>query len=349
MKNLLKNKIVVNLLKFGLAAGILAYLVVSENRHQKFPELLAAEKDWGLIAAAAGLFFGGVLLSFFRWQLLVRALGFPFSGQDSLRLGFLGYLFNFVAPGGVGGDLFKAVFIAREFHGRRAQAVATVFIDRVVGLYALLVVASTVILWDGLWHTGTSAVRTASQGTLLLTAVGALFITMMLVPGITHGRVSRFLGNLPRTGRIFRQLIEAVRTYRERIGVVVAAGALSVVIHVLSVVGYYLLGRSLPGVSPTLSEHYVIVPLAMVVGAIPITPAGLGTFEWTVDYLFRTLSSRHVDAGRGLLISLIYRLITIAIAMIGVVVYCFCRKEVAAALRDAEEPTPDDAPAESRQ
>lgn len=337
MKNLLKHKIVVNLLKFGLAAGILGYLLISAYQHEKFDELVKAQKDWGRIAAAAGLFFAGVLITFFRWQLLVRALGFPFTIKDSMRLGFLGYLFNFVAPGGVGGDLFKAVFIAREFHGRRAQAVATVFIDRVVGLYALFIVASGVILIDGLWFAESRSVRIAAKFTLISTVVGAVLIVMMLVQGLTNGRVSQFLSNLPRAGHIFRQLIDAVRMYRARVGYVITGLLLSIVVHILSVFGFYLLGTSLPGASPTLSEHYVIVPLAMVVGAVPITPAGLGTFDFAMDELSQLLSSQPVEPKRGFLISLIYRIITIGIAMIGVVVYFLCRKEVQAALHDVEK------------
>ena len=79
-------------------------------------------------------------MTFVRWYLLVRALQLQFRLVDAFRLGFLGYLFNFVVVGSVGGDLFKAIFIAREQPGRRAEAVATVLVDRIVGVYALVLV-----------------------------------------------------------------------------------------------------------------------------------------------------------------------------------------------------------------
>ena len=93
--------------------------------------------------------FCAVSLTFVRWYLLVRALGLNFRLLDAFRLGFLGYLFNFVSVGSVGGDLFKAIFIAREQPGRRTEAVATVLVDRVVGVYALVLLTSTVICWAG--------------------------------------------------------------------------------------------------------------------------------------------------------------------------------------------------------
>ena len=108
--------------------------------------------------------------------------------RDAFRLGFLGYLMNFVSLGSVGGDLFKAVFIAHEQPGKRAEAVATVFIDRVVGLYGLFVVATIAILCTGQLQTAVEQVRIISIGTLAGTVVGAVGILALLVPGVTSGR-----------------------------------------------------------------------------------------------------------------------------------------------------------------
>ena len=68
-----------------------------------------------------------------RWRMLVRAAGMSFSYKDAFRLGFLGFLLNFVSVGAVGGDLFKAVFIAREQPGRRIAAIVSVALDRLLG------------------------------------------------------------------------------------------------------------------------------------------------------------------------------------------------------------------------
>jgi len=342
VKKLLNNKIVVTLLKFALAAGILAWvtygLVNDETKRERFLNLLREPKDWGLIAAGSAILFCGVLATFVRWQLLVRALGIPFTLRDGLRLGFLGYLFNFVGPGGVGGDLFKAVFIAREHHERRSQAVATVFIDRVVGLYALFLVAATAVLTKNLWFAENEKLRTAAQASVIGAIVGAVLIVMMLFRGFTNGRVSTFLGNLPRAGHVFRQLIDAVRLYRERIGYVVVSLAISLGVHICSVACFYLLGKAIPGVDPTPGELFVIVPLAMVIGAFVPTPGSVGALEAAVELLYVNLAG--VAEGRGLMITLLFRLVTIAIALIGLVIYRYSRREVDAALHDAEEPAP---------
>ena len=63
----------------------------------------------------------GIVLTLIRWCFLVRALGITFSIRDALRIGFLGYLFNLSPAGIAGGDLLKAVMLAREHPGNRAN------------------------------------------------------------------------------------------------------------------------------------------------------------------------------------------------------------------------------------
>jgi len=68
-------------------------------------------------------------------------LGVPFRLIDSLRLSFVGTFFNLVIPGAVGGDLVKAAYLAR-MNLPRTQAIATLLIDRVVGLVGLFYLAA---------------------------------------------------------------------------------------------------------------------------------------------------------------------------------------------------------------
>ena len=39
-----------------------------------------------------------MLLTFYRWYLLVWRAGFPFTIRDAVRLGYIGYLLGYVAP-----------------------------------------------------------------------------------------------------------------------------------------------------------------------------------------------------------------------------------------------------------
>ncbi len=338
------KRLLVNSLKVAVAAGILVWLAAQAS--DSLAKLRGNPPHWGPLSLSALLCLAMVMVTFVRWYLLVRALELPFRLRDAFRLGFLGFMFNFVSLGSVGGDLFRAIFIAREQPGRRAEAVATVFIDRVIGLYALFVVASVAVLASGLLHHPHELVRLICQVTLVGTAVSTLAGFLVLTPGFTSGRFSHWLGNLPRVGRIVRKLLGTVRIYRQKLPILIVAGLMSVGVHALSTVGIYLAALGLPGATPDLISHFLIVPLGMLVSAIPIFPGGLGGFELVLDKLYVVIPiGFDVPQGKGLIVGLAYRVITIGIAIIGFGYYLANRAIVRQVMKQvsAEEELPDDA------
>lgn len=329
------KRLLINLIKIGVSVAILAVLFTGAQ--QSLYDLRNQPKNWGLLGVAAVLAMAGVCVTFVRWYWLVRALGLPFTLRDAFRLGFVGYLFNFVSLGNVGGDLFKAVFVAREQPGRRAEAVATVVIDRIVGLYALFFLASAVIVWTGMLQSTVPQIRVIAQVTVGGTILGTVAVAMLLSPGVSRGRISRALVSLPKIGPVAGRVLVAVRIYSERKGVLAAAMGASLVIHALSTACFYVIALALPGAAPSLADHFLIVPLGMVAGATPLPLSGLGATEAVVEFLYMQMpSATPVAAGAGLLVCLTFRAITIVIAIVGAAFYAANRAMMTQAVRNAE-------------
>jgi uncharacterized membrane protein YbhN (UPF0104 family) len=328
-------------LKYGVSLAIIAWLVhdVRSQDPGAFARLVDEPKDWRLLSLAWLLCALGVAIAILRWYYLVVALALRFTPKDAFRLGALGYLFNFVSVGSVGGDLFKAVFIAREQAGRRAQAVATVAVDRVIGLYALFVVASGGILANGLLRRGAGDSRVADAGWLVIgvTAVGALVGAGVLAPGLNRERLARFLEGLPRVGPLLGSLIEAVRMYRRQPRTLALSGLLSLLVHTSFVFGIYALAMGLPGEHPTLRQHFAIVPISMATGVLPLPMAGLGAFEYVMEFYYQNVTSVPTAVGFGLMVAFGYRAITVAIAVVCVFFWVASRREVAQVLHEAEK------------
>ncbi len=320
------KRYVVGFLKLAVPAAIIAWLLATVSPAQ-YQEFAARPKDWPLLASALAVVLIAVLITFVRWYLLVRALRLRFSLTDALRLGFLGYLFNFVVFGSVGGDLFKAFFIAREQRGRRAEAVATVVIDRLVGIYALVLLTSGVILAGGI-PKPTVEVEVICHTTLAAAVVGGLGIGILMIPGFATGPLAEFLTGLPKVGRVLDQLIHALRIYRTRWVTLSATILMSICSHALFTLSLYLIAHALFAHVPTWHEHLILVPLGMVAGGLPLTPAGLGTFEVAIRELYQIIPANPTVDVAGILVALVYRLLTIMVAMIGVVVYWTSSREV---------------------
>ncbi len=333
-----------------MPAAIIAWLVIDATRNDSFAKLRDEPKRWDLLALAATLCFAAVVLTMVRWMYLVRALEIPFRLRDALRLGFLGYLLNFISPGSVGGDLFKAVFLARACHGRRAEAAVTVVVDRIIGLYALFLVSTIAIFVTSMWRTDSDQVRVVCSIVFWSTGIGTAALIVTSLPGFSHGPIARRLHSLPKIGPLIERINRANRMYYSRIWVLILATGMSIIVHSLSAIGVWLIARGVLGDPPSLGAHFVIVPLAMATAAIPLAPNGLGTFEVTVEFLYQHLPSGMAVApgvGEGFIVALGYRLITVVIAMIGAGVYLASRREMSQVLHEAEEAVDESPDAEN--
>jgi uncharacterized membrane protein YbhN (UPF0104 family) len=339
------SKLAVRLLQWGVVLAILGYLFFDIYRNKSFEQFWNEPKRWDRLAAALGLTFLGVALTIVRWHWLMRALSLPFRLRDAFRLGFLGYLLNFVSFGSVGGDLFKAVFVARELHGHRAEAVATVVVDRLVGLLGVFILASTAIVATGAWAAEPAeGVRMIYRIAFICTAIGSLIaIGMLLLPDATWHAVERRLGRLPRIGPICERLIAAVRRYRSRAWVLGLALAVTIVAQWLFAVSFYLVAAGLLEHPPSLASHMVMVPLAMIAGIVPLPMSGLGAVEGVYEFMYRRIPQAIEGAsailpgkGIGTLVSLAYRIVSLAVAVIGVGYYLASRREVAEVMHEVE-------------
>jgi hypothetical protein len=159
-------------------------------------------------------------------------------------------------------------------------------------------------------------------------------LAALFLPDSSGGWLSRRMQNGSRVTTVLSKLISAVRIFRRRPMVLVATLAVSIASQTVMCVGLWLVAQGLPGAKPSLGEHILIVPMAMITGVLPLPLSGLGAFEGALDFLYRTIppATVVVARGQGLLVALVYRLITIGIALIGAIYYLTARKEFAATL-----------------
>ena len=320
---------ILTLLKIIAPIAIIGWLCVraQQDDPEVFLQLTASEKQWDQLLLAFGLIFAANGLTFVRWHILLRAVDIEIGLFDTLRLGFMGFLLGFVAPGQIGGDLFKAVFIAREQRQRRTAAVATILIDRICGLYGLLLVAAIGLLSTGLAQQN-PYVNMVARVTYACTILGAFGITIVLMPGVGQGRAAQFARRLPRVGKLFRRVFHAAKLFQLRKRVLIMIGALSVGVHLMVAFGLYAGAHAIYDDAPTLSQHLIISPISGVAGALPLFPGGAGSYEAAVNILYDLFSGANAK-GRGVVVGLMYRFTTIIVAAVGMLFYWIGRREVA--------------------
>lgn len=305
----------------------------------KHPEAFEALAD-GLTSpvrfvAGLSLIVVASVISFFRWHLLMRTLNIPIRLRDTMRLGFLGQALNFVGLGQVGGDVFKAFFIAHEQPRLRAEAIGTIVVDRVCGLYALLIVATGALLLSDL-DSVSGDVATIAKATYAFTAIGTVAMLLVLTPQVARSKLMRRTTEVPKVGKAIKRLLNAVYLYQNNKVKLAAIGVISLGVHTLIALAIYLGATGIFASTPPMIDLFVISPVACVAGAIPLTPGGLGTYEAAMTYLYNLVSAPD-EQGRGIVVSFVFRLGMIIVAAIGVVLYWLRHREVTQIMHEVEE------------
>jgi hypothetical protein len=256
-----------------------------------------------------------------RWWWLLRANSLDVGFFEAQRFAWIGFFFNNVIPGASGGDVVKAVYIAKRCSTDRVRALVSVVVDRIVGLLSLLVVGSLASLL-ALNRFPTFAI------VIWLTAIGTFLICVLLLsPGLRRVvRFEKLIARLPkRPGQVVKEIDTAVLQYRGHLKGISAWVLVSPLTYSLLIASIWFMDRSI-GVGLPFSDYFFIVPVASVVQGIPIAPAGWGIGEAAYGALigkFGAVSlpglpeAEQMMRTRGVALSVLHRTHVVAWSLLG--------------------------------
>jgi len=320
--------LIVNLALVALAFGLLG-LVIRQNA-DKIQQVFSRRLDLRWLLAGELIFLTALVTTFIRWYLLVRVIEPKFTLRAAFLLGFIGNVFNLVIPGAVGGDLIKAAYLVR-MQIKKTQAVASMVIDRILGLLGLFVLAS--IAGAFAWSGAPTDVRRLIAAAWTALAVGLIVLAVIFSQALSR-MFPQLMTKRSRLGLIASELREMSRTYRGRLDVVAKALVLATFNHGLNVVAFFLVGLMLYGdnMPTTLAQHFLMVPLTLFTMAVPLPFGALGLTEEVGDQLFKL-----VGHPSGALAMIGFRVIMYGSGLVGACVYLAKLNEVRELTASAHE------------
>lgn len=323
--------------KYVIGFGLLAFVVwrnwEPKGKSPGLRGLLEQTPDFGVAAAVGVMCAVAIGLQFLRWYILVRAVDLPFTKRNALRLGLVGYFYSQFLPGSIAGDFVKAYFIVKEQPSRKAVAVATVVVDRIFGLFGLLLLAA--IFGGAAWLAGDERVATNgylrkivvfSAGAVALAGVG--WVVMGSISERLANTITARLHRLPKVGKSLAEVWYAVRLYRLRPKAVALCILISAGSHTAMMLMLHLAVRVFPSLASdaaSLVEHFVIGPIGFIAQVFFPAPGGVGGAEAIFGYLY-TLIGR--DETTGVVGRLTFRAVEWTFGMVGYLTFLRMKKEL---------------------
>jgi uncharacterized protein (TIRG00374 family) len=256
----------------------------------------------GLFALSLLLMATTLLLGVIRWRMVLAVQGLQLPFGRAAEISLVAHFFNSFLLGSTGGDLMKAYYAARETHHKKTEAVTTVFVDRLVGLWAMLLFAGAMMIPNAKALFGGDRVTRLAVLLILAMLVGCSIVLMLAFRGglSKHWPGARArLRRLPKGEHLERSL-DACRRFGSEPHFLARTLAVSMLLNVVCVVQWQVVGQGL-GLSIPALTMFSVVPVVICIAALPITPSGLGVRE----NLFVHMLGIPVLATSGLSLSLL--------------------------------------------
>lgn len=244
------------------------------------------------IVLTAGFVIFGIQFFIFalRFKLvttLIQKISFPLACQ----LHLIGQFFNTFIPGGVGGDLVKAIELSKAIQKPKKNALAVTLVDRVVGLYGLIIFAfiSLIVQMRNLSPTHTQYLI-ASAFLFLIATLCLLFrnTIVSLFSHFTKKLQHGFIVNVKDSILIFFDYLGDFLVF-SRLNRFLF---ISLLVQCLSVLFLYIVVLQLnPSSTSSIPSFALFFPLACfgyVAMAIPITPGGIGFGQAAFYLIFKS-------------------------------------------------------------
>jgi uncharacterized protein (TIRG00374 family) len=236
-----------------------------------------------------------------------------------LRVFFVSTYLGTFLPGSVGGDAVRTIALNR-LDVPAADAFASVFVDRFLGILSNLVMAvAGLILAREL--ASDPLVLAGLLGTSAICIAAAALVFSRHAAAAGTGFANRLPGS--RAGRLTSKALNGLRQYAGERRVMAVVFAASVAVQVLRLLQAYCLGRAL-GIDLPVSAYFAFIPTILIVILLPLSISGLGTSQLAFVALF---SRAGVDRADAFTLSVLFLGLGVVGNLPGGVLYAFSPRE----------------------
>ena len=300
--------------------------------------------SWRLIRAAqpGPLVFAAlwyvvfIIVSSWRWQVLLRARGLRFGVFYLARVFTISLFFCKLLPTSIGGDVMRIAYTAPK--DRTADAFSATLLDRLIGFTSLMFLAVVVAI--GLFATSAQSralelavfgITFRGPGILVLLCAGLallVLVTLTFFSDSGHRLVNRIFGRirLLKLGDRLDRAYDAVKQYRHSRSALLFSFAAGIGVQVTLSLAWFSVARAIGGTVPLL-YYFIFIPLLNIVVNIP-TIGGLGVREWAFVLFFTpTWLTGHLGQEPALASALLFLALDLVFALAGGVLFAVTRRK----------------------
>jgi len=269
------------LVRLIVSAALLYFVLRSIDLTALWQRVRGMSPAWVLLALISYVFVQAI--SVWRWHRLLRAQHVDVTTETLRESIWVSLFFNNFLPSNIGGDVVRIADTASAA-GSKTLATTVVLVDRVLGLTALVVVASF-----GAFAASLVGIHVPGARWLWIVAATGLLVAIpvIAIPKLTAYLLAPLrLLKKPWVDERVQRLQDAIDRFRETPSALAGAFAGALVVQITVVAFYLLMAQGLSVPLPILLGA-VLIPVSMVVQMAPLSINGFGVREAVFAFFFR--------------------------------------------------------------
>jgi glycosyltransferase 2 family protein len=302
------------LFKIVVSGGLLYVLLSRVDLGRLWHVARTASITW--LGAALLLYLLMIVISAWRWGLLLRAQHVEIAFGSLLNSFLVATFFNNFLPSNIGGDVVRIRDTSRPA-GSMTLAATVVLLDRGLGLLGLVFISA---LGASLAASRSEAVGPIGPGLLWLVLAGGVTVTLTMVIA-PHG-LGRLLRPLERLHQEWvreriERLTDALHNFRAAPEALLWC-FLGAILVQLTIVAFYAAVAHALSIPVPLAHLAILVPLSFIVQMLPISVNGFGVREGIFTFYFAQL---HLPGESALALSFISAALIMLFSTSGAIAY----------------------------
>ena len=264
-----------------MSAALLYFVLRSIDLPAFWARVKGMNPAWIVLALAA--YAGTQAIGVWRWNRLLRAQHIEVEPRRLTESIWVSMFFNNFLPSNIGGDVVRIADTAPAA-GSKTLAMTVILVDRVLGLTALVIIASS-----GAFVASMLGVHIPGARWLwIASALGAVAaISVIAMPQLVgHALLPVRALNKPWLTERAQRLEDAVIRFRNAPSAVAGAFAGAMAVQI-TIVAFYLLTAEGLSVPLPILLGAVLIPVSLVVQMAPISINGFGVREAVFAFFFR--------------------------------------------------------------
>jgi uncharacterized protein (TIRG00374 family) len=229
--------------------------------------------------------------------MLMRVQSVDIGYWPAVRLHLLGLFYNNCLPGSVGGDVLRAWYVTKHTE-RKLEAALSVFVDRIVGLVGIILMAFFSYWFLPSGNNGPQLeteffgsdflTRLIAYKWLLVGIAAAVALAAVVFMHTKKGRgfSHRAFGLIREHGlEGLRKTRMAIHIYYRRKLALGYALLLTFACQGICIIGMWLIGKDM-GVTAHIKYYFIFFPISWLLGTLPISVGGVGVMELWLKMMF---------------------------------------------------------------